>query len=862
MVRVTIQQAFDLASQHHQAGRLADAEALYRQILAQQPQHVDAIHNLGVLAHQLGRNDMAVELIRRVLALDPNLPEAHSNLGNAFKDLGQLEPAIAAYRRAIALKPDYAEAHNNLGRALQIKGALEQAIAADRRAIALMPNFPEAHTNLGNALKESRRLDEAIAAYRRAIDINPNGAQAHTFLAIALYDNRQLDQAIAAYRRVIELQPNLASAHNNLGVALKDTGQFDEAITAYRVAIALKPDFPEAHGNLGNALLEKGQLDEAIAAYHRAIALRPNYAEAHSNLGRALREKGELDEALAACRAAIAIRPNYAEAHNILGIVLQGKGLIDEAITAFREAISLKANDASAHGNLANALKDKGQLDLAIAAYHQAMALKPNDADAYGNLGNAFKQSGQLDLAIAAYRRAIAIKPSFAEAHSNLLLLLFYHPAYGPREIAEEQQRWNLQHAEPLRRAQGGLLRQFVGPPSMDSGRAASTGSGRAHANDPSSERRLRIGYVSPDFREHVVAQNILPLFLHHDRNQFDITCYAQVPQPDATTRWFGQHADRWRSIVGISDGQVAQQIRDDQIDILVDLALHSANNRLRIFARKPAPVQVTFAGYPGSTGLSAIDYRLSDPYLDPPAPEAPGDESVYSEKTIRLPDSFWCYDSLEKMDVSVNGLPALESGIITFGCLNNFCKINDVVLALWARVLKQVHGSRLLLLTQEGSHRQRTVERLSQEGIDPARIEFASRRARREYLLLYHRIDIGLDSFPYNGHTTSLDSLWMGVPVITLVGQTPVSRAGWSQLSNLGLSEFAGETPDQFVQIAADLAQDLNKLQSLRASLRQRMEQSPLMDAPKFARNIEAAYREMWRRYCSAADASDPLPD
>jgi predicted O-linked N-acetylglucosamine transferase (SPINDLY family) len=272
--------------------------------------------------------------------------------------------------------------------------------------------------------------------------------------------------------------------------------------------------------------------------------------------------------------------------------------------------------------------------------------------------------------------------------------------------------------------------------------------------------------------------------------------------------------------------------------------------NRLLVFARKPAPVQVTFCGYPGSTGLTTIDYRLSDPYLDPPGM----DESVYTEQTIRLPDSFWCYDPHDGRAIPVNSLPALTTGVVTFGCLNNFCKINEGALALWAEVMRQVEGSRLLLLTNEGSHRQRTLDRLGREGIDPGRVEFVPRQSRRGYLEQYQRVDVGLDSIPVNGHTTSLDSFWMGVPVVTLVGQTALARAGWCQLSNLGLTELAGKTGEPFVRIAVELSRDLPRLAALRAALRPRMEQSPLMDAPRFARNVEAAYREMWRRWCAPA--------
>jgi predicted O-linked N-acetylglucosamine transferase (SPINDLY family) len=437
----------------------------------------------------------------------------------------------------------------------------------------------------------------------------------------------------------------------------------------------------------------------------------------------------------------------------------------------------------------------------------------------------AWKTMGQLDQAIASYRRALQIDPAYTFAHSNLIYSLQMHPAFSAQAIHHEAVRWDQRQAEPVR--------PLILP----------------HSADPDPDRSLRIGYVSADFRDHVVGRNLMPLLRNHDRQRFQIICYSSVADPDWMTAGLRKHADHWRNICGLSDQELISLIRDDQVDVLVDLSLHTAGNRLRAFAGKPSSVQVTFAGYPGTTGLSAIDYRLSDPYLDPPGM----DESVYTERTIRLPHSFWCYDPLECADISVSALPASKTGTITFGCLNSFCKINDGVLALWSQVLRRVPSSRILLLATEGSHRQRTIDRLGQAEIAPGRIEFAAPSPRRKYMELYHRIDIGLDCFPYNGHTTSLDSFWMGVPVVTLVGSTVVGRAGWCHLSNLGLVELAAQTPDQFVQKTAALAQDLPRLEELRLTLRERMQRSPLMDAPKFARDIEAAYRQMWRAWCAS---------
>jgi len=357
----------------------------------------------------------------------------------------------------------------------------------------------------------------------------------------------------------------------------------------------------------------------------------------------------------------------------------------------------------------------------------------------------------------------------------------------------------------------------------------------------------LRIGYVSPDFRAHVVGANVLPILKRHDHARFLVYCYSNVKRPDALTPQFQATADAWREIAFRSDQDAADLIRADQIDILVDLTLHTAGNRLAVFARKPAPVQATWAGYPGTTGLDAMDYRVTDPHLDPPGLF----DDCYSEESIRLPDFFLCYEPLES-EIGITAPPAVGNGYITFGCLNNFCKVNPLVLKLWARVLRGVAGSRLTLLAGEGSHRQETVNRLTDEGISRDRVTFVPRRSRAQYLASYHGIDIGLDTIPYNGHTTSLDSTWMGVPVVTLVGSTVVGRSGLSQLTNLGLPELIATSPEQYVQIAVDLAQDWPRLSRLRSTLRERMRASPLMDAPRFTRNLEAAYRQMWRRWCA----------
>jgi protein O-GlcNAc transferase len=754
-----IQDHFNLALRQHRSGNLQQAEALYRQILAQHPEQPETLHLLGVLAQQTGRGALAVDLIGQAVRLRPNFPEALSNLAAALREQGRLDDAIAACRHAVALAPALAQAHCNLGHALWDKGLHDEAIAAFEQALALQPDLVEAHANLSNALRELGRLDEAITACRRAL----------------------------------ALQPHNAGLHRNLGLALAGKKQFDPAIAAYRQAIALQPGFAEAHNSLGLAFFDQGQLDEAIACFRQAIALNPGFVRARFNLGRALRDRGQLDGAIEEFRAAVDRDPRFS-----LG-----------------------------NFHLASALGDRGRLDEAAAALRHVIHFD-NDPRAYCNLGNILKSQGVIDQAIAAQRQAIALNPALPEAHSCLLLSMLYNPGSTPAAIAEEHHRWYRAHAVEFA--------SRVEP----------------HKNDPSPERPLRIGYVSPDFREHVVARNILPFFKNRDIRQFSAVCYADVI-PDRFTEEFRRLSDVLRVTPTRDHDDLARQIREDRIDILVDLALHSAAGRPLLFARKPAPVQVTFGGYPGTTGLATVDFRLSDPYLDPP--EIADQDTGYSEKTLHLP-SFWCYDVEYDNPPPVSGLPALFNGFITFGCLNNFCKINPGILDVWARVLNHVPESRLVLLADDGTHRQRTIRYLEQRGIAHPRIVFLEKCARPQYLRYFHQIDLSLDTLPYNGHTTSLDSLFMGVPVISLVGATVVGRAGRSQLTNLGLSQFVASSTDQFLATAREWSFDLPRLAALRAALRSRMQQSILMDAAAFARAIECAFRQMWRTWCAQRHA------
>ncbi|MGA3067510.1 MAG: tetratricopeptide repeat protein, partial [Tepidisphaeraceae bacterium] len=534
--------------------------------------------------------------------------------------------------------------------------------------------------------------------------------------------------------------------------------------------------------------------------------------------------KRQFDPAIASYRKAITLEPNFVEAHNNLGVALRNNEQFAQAVAIFRKTVELDPELPEAHYNLGNALADNHQHDEAFAAFRQAISLRPNFTSAHNNLGNILAANGQLDDAFVHMRQALALNPDTDETYSNLVFLLHYHPAYDARAILAELRLWNQRYAEPLRK--------FI----------------PIHSNDRNPDRRLRIGYVSPDFRNHCQSFFTLPLFRHHHHEWFEIYLYSGAIRPDEITGKIREHADVWRDTAGFSDQRLAEQIQQDRIDILVDLNMHMAKGRPTLFARKPAPIQVAWLAYPGSTGLAAMDYRLTDPHLDPPGQF----DDCYAEKSIRLPETFWCY-APAKNPPDVNPLPALTSNHITFGCLNNFCKVNDQVLELWSAVMRRVPNSRLILLVPKGSARRRVEELFHRQQITPDRLELIDRTPREKYLLVYHRIDIGLDTFPYNGHTTSLDSLWMGVPVITLEGKTVVGRAGCSQLTNLNLPELIAKTSEEYIQIVANLAGDIPRLSHLRQTLRQRMQNSPLCDAEKFTLGVESAYRQMWLTWCQS---------
>jgi predicted O-linked N-acetylglucosamine transferase (SPINDLY family) len=615
-----------------------------------------------------------------------------------------------------------------------------------------------------------------------------------------------------------------------LAVRHHQAGRLREAEALYRQILAVRVE-PNVLNNLGNALAELGQVEEAVAAFRQALAVRPDFVEACYNLGSVLQEAGRFDEAVAAYQDALKIRPDLPEAHVNLGNLLGDREKYTEAVEHYRRAIAIRPEMDTAHYNLGNALQKLGRLDEAVAAYRRTIELKPDFMLAYNFLGNALRVMGQLDEAIAVSRRAIELDPTAFGTHSKLVYMLLFHPDYDAKATYREHELWDRMHAEPLRRDL---------PP---------------HQNDRDPDRRIRVGLVSADFMEHPVGRFILPLLANHDRLAFELVCYSDVRAPDVLTEEIRSLAELWRDVWELSDEKLAEQVRADKIDILVDLALHTRGHRLRAFARKPAPVQVSYLGYCGTTGVKTIDYRLTDRYLDPVG----GDDSRYTENSIRLSGCYWCYQPRSEAP-PVIAPPAVSRGFVTFGCLNEFSKVSKPALDCWAEILKQVPGSRLIMLAPEGSPRNRVRDELARYGIAPNRVEFIVRFRMQTYLEMYNSIDICLDPFPYTGATTTCDALWMGVPVVSLAGATATARGGLTILSHIGLGELVAQSREQYVELAVRLAANLPRLSELRSGMRERMLASPLMDAVGLTRDVESRLREMWRRWCDAGGGDSPV--
>jgi len=668
--------------------------------------------------------------------------------------------------------------------------------------------------------RRERRRQEKLAAKRSppaAIDTRFQAAQTHQAAG-------HLGEAEALCRAIITEHPNhanvTADVHGLLGVVLALGGRNIEAAAALERATALAPAVAAYHNNLGNVLSSLGQLEKAVATYRRALVLRPDDAQTLNNLGTALKAMGRLADARDAYERALALRPDYAEAHSNHGNVLLDLGHLQDAVESHRQALAINPDYAVAHNNLGSALKRKGEYEAAAASFEAALSLMPAYADALSNMGEVLRESGEAGTAIDYYRRALDADRARPAIHSNLLYALNCVADVDRGAVAAEHRLWAKVHARP----------------------ATVT-----HDNDPSPERRLRIGYVSPDFRRHSAAYFIEPVLAAHDHAAVEVFCYASSNLRDEVSDRLRALVHGWRDIDALDDSAAAKHIDADGIDILVDLSGHTMNGRLALFAQRPAPVQVTYLGYPNTTGLEAMDYRLTDARADP---EGDG-TAFHSEALIRLPGGFLCYRPPD--DAPAVAPPG--DGPVTFISCNNLAKVTPPVVAAWASLLARLPAARLLLKAKalsDAGTRRRMTKRFTDHGVAAGRINMMGWVETGSHLGVYGGADLGLDTFPYNGTTTTCEALWMGVPVVTLAGDRHAGRVGASLLAQVGLGELVAPSSAAYVETALGLANDRQALGHMRGRLRAMITDGGLTNGPTFTATLEAAYRRMWRAWCA----------
>jgi predicted O-linked N-acetylglucosamine transferase (SPINDLY family) len=676
------------------------------------------------------------------------------------------------------------------------------------------------------ALHRSGKAVQALPLYRRLLDAQPNSVPFRVLMAEALRVAGDDAEEGRILEEAARLDPNAAGPQVLLGGRAERRGDRLAALAHFDKALAVEPGNAEARMRRAMTLVALGRLDDAETALALLVLERPEATALWIAYGTVLSQRRKVREAREAYGKALAIAPDLPEALHGLATVIEMEGDLAGALESYQKALKLAPRDPILKTNYATFLSRLGRMQEAEKLFEEALELDPRQAAASNNLGSLLIKTGAVERGVTLERKAAELDRDNPGYAANVLFVSHYDPAMSPETLAQAHFAWGRRQASLAPEA----------PVFADARDAA--------------RRPLKVGYVSPDFRSHSVGHNFFPVLAAHDPAEVEVTLYSEVDQPDSMTERLRQAAARWRVTLGAEDGKIVDQIRADGIDILVDLAGHTGGNRLGVFARRAAPVQVTWLGYPDTTGLGAMDYRLVDAITDP---EGVAD-TLASETLVRLPHGFIV--ALPQPDAPPVGVPPIfRNGYPTFGSFNNLAKVNRRVIALWARLLHAVPGSRLLLKSSFNSdewvhHRFRQA--FAEAGVGPERLDFRIRTAKHaDHLALYGEVDIALDPFPYNGTMTTLEGLSMGVPLIALAGDSHVSRVSMSLLTRVGHPEWIAENEDAYIAKAADLAADKGRLAALRMRLRQEYLTSPLADATGLARAIEAAYRDMWRKWC-----------
>eukprot|EP00850_Spirogloea_muscicola_P015052 SM000112S23994 [mRNA] locus=s112:225802:238896:- [translate_table: standard] len=823
--------------------KLGEAIALYQAALAGDERNVAAWVGQGT-CHQLrGEPGLAFQCFAAALRADPDDPAALTRCGILYKEEGLLLEAAEAYQKALALCPGYKEAAANLavvltdlGTRLKLSGSIQDGIAKYYEAVTVDATYAPAYYNLGVVYSEMGQFDMALTFYEKAATLQPMYAEAHCNMGVIFKNKEKLPAAIACYERCLAVAPNFAIAKNNMAIALTD---------------------------LGTKVKLEGSILEGIAYYKKALLYNSHYADAMYNLGVAYGELLNFDTAVVMYELALHFNPQCAEACNNLGVIYKDRDNLERAVECYQMALRIKPKFSQSLNNLGVVFTVQGKMDLALSMIQSAILANPNYAEAYNNLGVLHRDAGNIPAAIEAYEHCLRIDNDSRNAGQNRLLAMNYICEGDDDALFRAHRRVSIRNVVGILISKDWGVRFSRLYPECTSWK---------NSNRP--DKKLTIGYISPDFFTHSVSYFVEAPLQHHDYASCRIIVYSAVVKADGKTARLKDTVMRsggeWRDVYGLEERQVAQKVMADEVDVLVELTGHTANNRLGVLACRPAPIQVTWIGYPNTTGLKAIDYRFTDALADPV-----DTRQRHVEELVRLPGCFLCYTPSPEAG-AVTPSPAVLHGFVTFGTFNNLAKVPSLplpspdlelavtcfeeitpkVLKVWARILKLMPTSRLVVKCKPfscTSIRDRFMAQMEQEGVDSLRIDLLPLvLLNHDHMQAYSLIDISLDTFPYAGTTTTCESLYMGVPCVTMAGKVHANNVGVTLLSSLGLDELIAATEDEYVQLAYDLALNTPKLASLRGGMRERMLSSRLCDGPTFTRNLENTYRHLWSKYCA----------
>lgn len=786
--QLDISHALGMAQRAYYEKNLSLAKQISKKILKALPLQCDALQLLGIIAHEEKKFDLATRYLKKAIRAEPSCPDFYNSLALTYMEQKRHQEAIQTFEKALKYKGDYVEAQLNIGNLQVVQGLLADAIESYEKAVRIRPHHLESYLALGSLLKKVGQSKRAIEIYQKALSFAKKNISLLEGLGHAFLEENLYQEAMSTFSEILRIDPRHTGTLNNLGNLLLERGDTQKALSYYRQAVKNEPDCAGSHSNLANALSLIGETEEASTHFEKAFALNPHLSST---------------------------KVNYS-AHQ------QSLGKHDQVFYSLEESSSLEENADIPWINKGTHHLQAGELTEAERCFRHALPLSRENLDeVYDKLGSVYLSYRDYKKAIEYYEKAIQENPHNEQHLSNLLFSLHYSSENHPLTIFERHKEWGRIHAEEAQ---------------------------KRYTHLPQKKERLRIGYLSPDFCDHSVAAFSLPLLEKHDRTQFEVYCYARVLSPDGMTEKMKALSDQWRSVVGLSPESIAQLIHSDQIDILVDLAGHSRENCLKALTYKPAPIQMTYLGYPSTTGVPEVDYRLTSPLA-----EVEGAQRYYTESLLYLPETFLCYNPPE-MAPPVASSPVLHKGRITFGSFNNIRKVGPEVVDVWAQILAHVPDAEIVI--KYGSLKD---PRLSEEilnqflrwGVVGSRVHLIEGQpSKEEHLAQYAQIDIALDPFPYNGVTTSCEALWMGVPVLTLAQDTHCSRVGAQILHTLQLDEWITFHKEDYIERAVAYAQNRERLVELRSSLRDKMLPSPLCNASTFTKNVEQEYLKVWQQW------------